>query len=72
MQYCVDVMLMWSVVAASEFVAETFDAELNQVYDHLIDVSQPAPGTEVTTYVEFVEFVFLYISSKCNTGINCV
>jgi len=66
-----DVKLMWSVVAASEFVAETFDAELNQVYDHLIDVSpQPAPGTEVTTYVEFAEFMFLYVSNKYSTSNN--
>ena len=60
---------MWSVVSASEFVAETFDAELNQIYDILVDVSpQPAPGTEVMTYVEFIEFVFLYISNNSSNS----
>jgi len=45
---------MWCVSVVSEFVAETFDAELNQIYDILIDVPlQFVSGTEVTVFIEF-------------------
>jgi len=45
---------------ASDIVEEIFDAELNQVYDCLIDVPspRPVPSTEVLTATAFTELVF--------------
>jgi len=53
------VILIWSVGVASEFVEEVYDAELNQVYDILVDVApRPVPGTEVVMDTAFIDFVF--------------
>lgn len=46
---------------AGEFVEEIFDAELNEIYDTLIDVlPRPVPGTQVMMNSVFIEFM-LYV-----------